>query len=77
MTGWLQHCVISNELIHGLKENVPLVSHCSPLAGISIMAFSSIKVTLAEIMGDEKPHTLEMRMQQPCQCSNKTIKKEK
>lgn len=77
MGGWLQHCVISKKLIHSLEENIPLVFHCCTLAGISVMAFSSIKATLAEITGDGKPHALEIIAPQLCQCLNKTTKKEK
>lgn len=75
--GWLQHCVMSNKLITSLEENIPLVFHCCTLAGISVMAFSSVKATLGEIMGDGKPHALEIIALQLCQCLNKTTKKEK
>ena len=43
-----------------LKENVLLVFHCFTLAGISTMAFSSIRAILVETMEVGKPHALEI-----------------
>lgn len=75
MGGWLQHCVISIKLIPSLEETIPLVFHGCTLAGTSVMVFSSIRATLAEITGVGKPHALEIIALQLCQCLNKTTKK--
>lgn len=46
----------------------PLVFHCFTLAGISTMAFSSIRAILVEIMEVGKPHALETIVLQLYQC---------